>query len=81
MALPSVGRRPEQHALPWQQLLSPPVRLTQASFSDLSLTPLWTFHLGFSSFCLFFSLKSSPLIGPPLALLSVNRLLLLLLEM
>lgn len=31
VALPSVGRRPELHALPWQAPLSPPVRCTQAS--------------------------------------------------
>lgn len=40
VAVPWVGRRPEQQALPWQLQLSPPVRRTQASFSDLSLTLL-----------------------------------------
>lgn len=75
------GRAPvARAALRLPPPLSPPVSRSQACFSILSLTPLWTFYLGFSSFCLFFSLKSFPLIGPLWLCSLGTRLLLRLLE-
>lgn len=74
------SRRTRCAALRLPPPLSPPVSRSQACFSILSLTPLWTFYLGFSSFCLFFSLKSFPLIGPLWLCSLGTRLLLRLLE-